>query len=182
LTALGRDSGNTNVARRTFIPEQKIATQNTDVTLCTGGTLLPKGVKGYLIRKAPMAGPADNPKQNTPVKRENICAREPSDVQSDMYAMVAVCRADQPPRRPSIIGLMIRNLCPCVEKGVCGVETSIKIKSLQEKTKGRGQSHRNEEEYQLYKRQEKAKRREGKDTGPSMAFAEITPPTTCQSG
>lgn len=44
--------------------EQKIATQNTDVTLCIGCalTLLAKGMKGCLMRNAPKAGPAESPR------------------------------------------------------------------------------------------------------------------------
>jgi hypothetical protein len=60
----GKDSGKKKVVRITFMKEQKMATQNTDVTLWIGctSTVLLKGMKGCLIRNAPMAGPADSPR------------------------------------------------------------------------------------------------------------------------
>ena len=77
-----------------------------------------------------MAGPTDRPMWNTPVKRENICAREPSEVQSDMYAVVALWRVDQPPSSPSMNGARIRSLWPWEAKSVCGVDTKMNVKSL----------------------------------------------------
>lgn len=39
---------------------------------------------GFLISQAPIIGPSAKPTDSTPVKRANIVAREPGDVQSAM--------------------------------------------------------------------------------------------------
>lgn len=76
-------------------------------------------------------GPKKIPKKVTPVNLENICALEPLDVQSDIYADVVACSVDQPPSAPSITGAIRRSLCPCFERGEVGVETSINVRSLE---------------------------------------------------
>ena len=60
-----------------------------------------------------MVGPKEKPRKNTPVNRLKMCALDPSEVQSDMYADVAACSVDQPPNIPSMNGEMTSNLCPC---------------------------------------------------------------------
>lgn len=87
---------------------------------------------GCLMKYAPIVGPIAKPKKNTPVKREKILARDPSEVQSDTYAEVALCRVDHPPSKPSMIGEMMSSLCPCTAKILCGVETRMNVRSLQE--------------------------------------------------
>ena len=44
------------------------------------------------------------------MKRENMSAREPSEVQSDTYAEIAAWRVAEPPRMPSTIDANRRNL------------------------------------------------------------------------
>ena len=80
--------------------------------------------------KAPIIGPAAKPRKNTPVRRENMCDLEPSDVQSETYAEVAPCNVDHPPSKPSMIGEMMRSLCPCVASGEPGSDTRMNIKSV----------------------------------------------------
>jgi hypothetical protein len=82
----GSDSGNTKSTKIKFTKEHVIATQKTDVTLCSGWSILPalrKGI-GFLISHAPITGPRASPIERTPVKRAKIVAREPGDVQSVM--------------------------------------------------------------------------------------------------
>ena len=65
------------------------------------------------------------------MKREKMCAREPSDVQSETYADVAAWSVDHPPQRPSMIGETMSSLCPCAAKMLCGVDTRMNTRSLQ---------------------------------------------------
>jgi hypothetical protein len=45
------------------------------------------------MKNAPRVGPSENPTYDTPKSRENIWAREPSEVQSEIYAEIAAWRA-----------------------------------------------------------------------------------------
>ena len=113
--SLSRDSGNTKSTRTKLIREQAIATQNTDVTVFAARPSVPGLARmgiGCCISQAPTLGPRLKPIKKTPAKRENMCAREPLDVQSLRYADVADWSVDQPPRRPSMTGASRRSLCP----------------------------------------------------------------------
>lgn len=148
--SLDKDSGNKKVVKRKFIKERQIAIQKTSVTLfpcnpvsdiwasCssvphTSLLIVPmRSTPGipFLMIHPPINGPTLNPRKNTPLKREKIVARDPAEVQSDIYDKVADWSVDHPPSRPSIIGAMTKSLWPCAANAEPGVATRMNVRSL----------------------------------------------------